>query len=106
MVDVLIPDCILHDILARLPTKSLLRFKCVSKHCNRLILDPYFIKLRARRMILLPVSPFHVLDDGNFPLDYESKLMFKLLFPFGNPKDKDIKCLGTVNRIVILVVKA
>ncbi|KAF3642591.1 hypothetical protein T459_33918 [Capsicum annuum] len=33
---------ILMDILKRLPVRSLLRFKCVSKYWNTLISDPYF----------------------------------------------------------------
>ncbi|XP_076946910.1 putative F-box protein At1g50880 [Bidens hawaiensis] len=42
---------ILYNILARLPGKPLLRFRCVSKHWNGLISDPYFMKSRSRRMI-------------------------------------------------------
>ncbi|PWA80166.1 F-box domain-containing protein [Artemisia annua] len=103
MVDVHIPDCILHNILDRLPTKDLARFKCVSKHWSRLIIDPYFLKFGSRRMILLIAagSPLHVVDP-----DDTSNLMFKLRFPFGNPKSKDVKCLGIFNGIAILVFKA
>ncbi|PWA44015.1 F-box domain-containing protein [Artemisia annua] len=46
-----VPEDILCKILANLPVKPLLQFKCVSKHWNRLISDPSF---RSRSMILLP----------------------------------------------------
>nr|XP_004250284.1 uncharacterized protein LOC101261682 isoform X2 [Solanum lycopersicum] len=36
------PEVILEDILSRLPVKSLLRFKCVSKFWETLISEPYF----------------------------------------------------------------
>lgn len=43
-------DClVLCDILSRLPVKSLMRFKCVSKRWERMITrDPYFINLQLR----------------------------------------------------------
>ncbi|GJR92256.1 F-box domain containing protein [Tanacetum coccineum] len=56
-------------------------------------------------MILLTGSPLRVLD-RNIPLEDTSNLMFKLRFPFGNPKGKDVKCLGTFNGIAVLVFKA
>lgn len=105
MVDAPLPDIILHDILARLPNKDLARFKCVSKHWSHLIMDPYFIKLRWHRIILLTGSPLHVLDE-KIPLEDTSNLMFKIRFPFGNPKGKDVKCLGISNGIAVLVFKA
>ncbi|KAK6243268.1 hypothetical protein QUC31_009677 [Theobroma cacao] len=38
------PEDLLLSILATLPTKSLLRFKCVSMHWPSLIINPYFIE--------------------------------------------------------------
>ncbi|XP_021283012.1 putative F-box protein At2g02030 [Herrania umbratica] len=38
------PEDLLLSILATLPTKSLLRFKCVSMHWRSLIINPYFIE--------------------------------------------------------------
>ncbi|XP_075673260.1 F-box/kelch-repeat protein At3g23880-like [Castanea sativa] len=38
-----VPDDVVEDILARLPMKSLTRFRCVSKSCNSIITDPIFI---------------------------------------------------------------
>ncbi|XP_062009190.1 putative F-box protein At3g52320 isoform X2 [Rosa rugosa] len=37
-------DCVIDDILSRLPAKSLLRFRCVCKAWRALISDPYFIR--------------------------------------------------------------
>ncbi|XP_076911429.1 F-box protein At4g22390-like [Bidens hawaiensis] len=48
-----LPEDIVFNILVRFPTKPLVRFKCLSKHWNRLISD-YFMKSRSRRMMLLP----------------------------------------------------
>ena len=39
----LVPDDVVEDILARLPVKSLTRFRCVSKSCNSIITDTTFI---------------------------------------------------------------
>ncbi|KAI3915380.1 hypothetical protein MKW92_001750 [Papaver armeniacum] len=41
-------DDVVCDILSRLPVKSLMRFKCVSKHWLSLIKDPYFRDLHFR----------------------------------------------------------
>uniref|UniRef100_A0A7N2MYS3 F-box domain-containing protein n=1 Tax=Quercus lobata TaxID=97700 RepID=A0A7N2MYS3_QUELO len=38
-----VPDDVVEDILARLPVKSLTRFRCVSKSCNSIITDTTFI---------------------------------------------------------------
>ncbi|KAI3793447.1 hypothetical protein L1987_36066 [Smallanthus sonchifolius] len=60
-------DDVLYNILGRLPGKPLLRLRCVSKHWNCLISDPYFMKSRSRRMILLPFTrprPLVVIDEN------------------------------------------
>ncbi|KAJ0795848.1 putative F-box domain-containing protein [Helianthus annuus] len=83
-----ISDDILYNILTRLPGKSLLRFRCVSKHWNTLISDPYFMNSRSRRMILLPFPrPLVVLDD-NIPLNYDTKI-YQRCGPFLPKRKKD-----------------
>nr|XP_043612082.1 F-box protein CPR1-like [Erigeron canadensis] len=79
-----LPDDILDNILARLPTKPLIRCRCVSKHWNHLIRDPNFIKsIRARRMIILVTSNKHLnLVDAN-------------VYP-------EVRVVGTINGIVVL----
>ncbi|KAI3989261.1 hypothetical protein MKX01_003964 [Papaver californicum] len=59
--DVNVDDDIVYEILSRLPVKSLMRFKCVSKHWHSIIhKDPYFIDLhlnqsKARTRLLVTV---------------------------------------------------
>ncbi|GJW10082.1 putative clathrin assembly protein [Tanacetum coccineum] len=70
MADVHTPDHILYNILARLPAKPLFRFRCVSKHWNCLIKDPYLMKLRSRcPMILLSNKNSLVAIDDNVHVD-------------------------------------
>ncbi|KAI3932043.1 hypothetical protein MKW92_048336, partial [Papaver armeniacum] len=42
-------DMLVYDILSRIPAKSLMRFKCVSKPWCSLIRDPYFVDLHFTR---------------------------------------------------------
>lgn len=47
-----LPQDILHQIFTRLPVKSIVRFKCVSKFFNSLISDPFFIDEHHRNQSL------------------------------------------------------
>nr|XP_043616165.1 uncharacterized protein LOC122588088 [Erigeron canadensis] len=55
--DIYVPDEIVNNILFRLPTKSLTRFRCVAKQWNRLISDPDLMKSLSRRKIFIPGQP-------------------------------------------------
>nr|GEV18107.1 hypothetical protein CTI12_AA135620 [Tanacetum cinerariifolium] len=93
MDEVYLPEEIIYMIVIQLPTKPLLRFQCVSKHWNSVISD--FIKLRSRRMILLPVGHPLAMDTTDYSL-------VKLGSPFGNSEflrflDQMIK--GTPDRV-------
>ncbi|XP_059635036.1 F-box protein CPR1-like [Cornus florida] len=44
-----LPNDVVMDILSRLPVKSLVRFKCVSKSWLTLFTDPYFVKMHLNR---------------------------------------------------------
>ncbi|XP_076957340.1 putative F-box protein At3g16210 [Bidens hawaiensis] len=96
-----IADDVLHNILARLPGKPLLRFRCVSKHWNGLISDPYFMKSRSRRMILLQFTrplvaidvneAHHAVELPHSPLEHEEE-------------NTQVSIVGTLNGIVLLAL--
>ncbi|PIA50002.1 hypothetical protein AQUCO_01300619v1 [Aquilegia coerulea] len=48
-MSIVLPDEIIEDILSRLPVKSLLRFRCVSKSWCAIIRNPYFVKMHHDR---------------------------------------------------------
>ncbi|XP_042515312.1 F-box protein CPR1-like [Macadamia integrifolia] len=48
-----LPEDLIIDILSRLPVKSLLRFRCVSKPWCTLITDPSFIKMHLNRSLAI-----------------------------------------------------
>ncbi|XP_024992113.1 putative F-box protein At3g16210 [Cynara cardunculus var. scolymus] len=102
MADIHIPDLLLHNILTRLPAKSLLRFRCVSTHWNHLISDPYFLKSRSRPMILLPKPPDQLYALNKLPVDDDAPLVVNLLDP---PLEYHrFTIVGTFNGIVLLVL--
>ncbi|KAI3705235.1 hypothetical protein L1987_75469 [Smallanthus sonchifolius] len=57
-----LPEDIVFNIFSQIPTKPLLRLRCVSKDWNRMILD-HITKSRSRRMILLPFKPLQAIDN-------------------------------------------
>ena len=44
-----LPNDVVFDILNRLPVKSIVQFRCVSKACNSIITDPIFITTHIDR---------------------------------------------------------
>ncbi|XP_014502889.1 F-box/kelch-repeat protein At3g23880-like [Vigna radiata var. radiata] len=54
--EIFFPDDLIIEILSWLPLKSVMRFKCVSKSWNSLIIDPYFVKLHRKRSIILQME--------------------------------------------------
>ncbi|KAF1877694.1 hypothetical protein Lal_00040412 [Lupinus albus] len=61
-------EYLVHEILLRLPVKSLLRFKCVSKQWLALISEPYFCNSHTLRLYrtsrVFPSSILHALSDS------------------------------------------
>ncbi|KAF8016030.1 hypothetical protein BT93_H1552 [Corymbia citriodora subsp. variegata] len=69
-----IMEDIVIDMLSRLPVKSLMRFKCVSKRWQSLISDQHFAKLCLQRLLLENITPSQKIIQSN-PLqtiDYEA----------------------------------
>lgn len=73
-----IPPEVITDILSRLPVKSLLRFRCVSKSFKTLIDSPKFIQAHLKQQELKPNSDLklilkaHNKADNLFSLDFTS----------------------------------
>ncbi|XP_076890988.1 F-box protein CPR1-like [Bidens hawaiensis] len=108
-----VSDDILRNILARLPGKPLLRFKSASKHWNRLISDPNFMKSRSRRMIILPFPRPLVVIDDNVPAEDEAHSMVKIPSPFKHripsplayqDEGTEVSIVGTLNGIVLMAL--
>ena len=94
-----LPEDIVLKIFAKLPTKPLVRLKCLSKHWNHLISDPYFMEsIRSRQMTLLAIRSFYTMDNRDHSIA-------KLCSPFRNSKIKDVFIAGTFNGIVLIILK-
>ncbi|XP_071713416.1 F-box/kelch-repeat protein At3g06240-like [Rutidosis leptorrhynchoides] len=94
-----LPEDIIRNILARMPTKPLVRFKCISRNWNLMISDPNFMSSRSRRMILFPAYPFYAIDTAILRHnDTMIKLHSSQIFKNGR-----LCCfVGTLNGIVVL----
>ncbi|XP_071727053.1 F-box/kelch-repeat protein At3g23880-like [Rutidosis leptorrhynchoides] len=99
---VLFPDEIVLRILGRLPTKPLVRFQCVSKHWNRMIKDPYLMKFRSPKHILVS------LDNSLHLIENTSNSILNRYCPtedvcdWDNNYEKLVFVIGTINGIVVL----
>ncbi|KAI3783308.1 hypothetical protein L1987_42386 [Smallanthus sonchifolius] len=102
------PDDIIRDILSRLPVKSLLQFRCVSKHFRSIISDAHFIKshlkkaesLSTHHRILVPSYPLLSLNYNLSPTDINASVEHNC--PFLNPRNV-IKILGSCNGLVCII---
>nr|GEV62443.1 hypothetical protein [Tanacetum cinerariifolium] len=82
---------------------SFLRSRCLSRHWNRLISDPYSMKSRSRHLIFPPI-PLHDLDD-NVPFDNTDLSMINLLSSFETLRKKEATIVGSFNGVVLMVIK-
>ncbi|KAF5770568.1 putative F-box domain-containing protein [Helianthus annuus] len=105
MANVYIGDDVLRSILARLPGKPLLRFRCASKHWNRLISDPYFMKSRSRRMVLFPLLKPLVAIDENVPVEDNTHSMVRIPPPLEPELVSELTIVGTFSGIVLLAIR-
>ncbi|KAM0834503.1 hypothetical protein ACQ4PT_063561 [Festuca glaucescens] len=81
-----LPEELLLEILIRLPVKSLLRFKCVSKAWRREISDPSFIRSNLQfsasrweqnpSLLITPHTLDRVVQGENWPTTFSSNIRF------------------------------
>ncbi|KAF5758229.1 putative F-box domain-containing protein [Helianthus annuus] len=97
-------DDIVWNILARLPAKPLLRFRCVSTQWSSVLTEPNFMKFRSRKTIILPQLETLQLIDDNVPIDDTSNSIVSRRYPLENllRKYQRPQVMGTFNWIVLL----
>ncbi|KAG5614085.1 hypothetical protein H5410_013909 [Solanum commersonii] len=95
-----IPQDITIQIFSCLPAKSLMRFKCVSKFYNTIVLEPYFADIRSsnyskiNRVIgCLGDGLYSIEEDGNATKSYQLDNFDKLCHHF----DRVSNCFGYDN---------
>ncbi|XP_043698614.1 F-box/kelch-repeat protein At3g06240-like [Telopea speciosissima] len=96
-----LPFEIIREILSRLPVKSLLRFRCVSKDWRSLISDPFFISQHLRRSS--EKNPSVCLTDGPlFTITFDgSSTATRVDIPFKGLVD-EVEIVGSCNGLLCL----
>ncbi|XVE81976.1 hypothetical protein DITRI_Ditri15bG0109800 [Diplodiscus trichospermus] len=96
---------IIEDILSRLPVKSLLRFKCVSRSWNALISSPSFARLhfeRASGTKILTSTP-----SGLKLLEYETCFGGEIRLDFPPRKqDNRVRIMGSCHGLVAVALES
>ncbi|XP_071736982.1 F-box/kelch-repeat protein At3g06240-like [Rutidosis leptorrhynchoides] len=100
-----LPDEIVVNILARLPPKPLIRFRCVSKYWQSMLMDPYFMKLRSRKIIVLFLGKTLQFIDINVPTDDRTYSIFECSSPLEQLglKQTCAQVIGSFNGLVVMV---
>ncbi|KAL4600510.1 hypothetical protein ACB092_11G203700 [Castanea dentata] len=107
-----LPEEVVLEILHRLPVKSLIRFRCVSKSWNSLITNPAFInshfssnssnsnKLIVRHCVDKPyLERYKLIDDNN---DSSSDQIQHIDFPLTSSRINHFMLIGSVNGLFSL----
>ncbi|KAL6220227.1 hypothetical protein ACLB2K_007983 [Fragaria x ananassa] len=107
-----IPEDIIVDILSRLPIKSLIRGRCVSKRWGSIVSDPQFAKVQfkvasqqkpsSRRLLLCNVYQTESIDLETRLCSGANFWGSKLTLPFKKPKYNDKRALGSCDGLVCL----
>ncbi|XP_050378217.1 F-box/kelch-repeat protein At3g23880-like [Argentina anserina] len=105
-----VPEDIVVDILSRLPVKSLIRFRRVSKRWRSIVSDPQFAKLQFQNTTQGRRRLVYLLDDSNIEtLDLEPPSRWwasirKLTCPFEHEDQKRhrVMVVGSCNGLVCL----
>lgn len=102
-----LPDAIITDILYRLPVKTLLRFRCVSKQLRSIIDDPDFVNLHLqyqssnRQKLIFECKPP---EPNLFFLDLDViENVFKVEPPFENSR---VRLLGSCDGLLAVSFRA
>ncbi|XP_043693194.1 F-box protein CPR1-like [Telopea speciosissima] len=102
-----LPEDLIADILSRLPVKSLLRFRCVSKPWCALITDPAFVKMHLNRSLATNSNLNLILINSSFNLysvdldAWEQQAAVKLHLPLKSPNYK-AKIVGSCNGLLCI----
>ncbi|XP_071740737.1 F-box/kelch-repeat protein At3g06240-like [Rutidosis leptorrhynchoides] len=99
MASDIVSDEIVLNILAKLPTKSLVRFRCVSRYWRCMLMEPYFIKLRSHKNIILSVNTENLdfINGGN------TYSIFKQCYPLDHLRRTTANLIGSFNGLVLMV---
>ncbi|KAK9949272.1 hypothetical protein M0R45_004805 [Rubus argutus] len=112
-----LPEDIIVQILYRLPVKSLVRFKCVSKRWSSIVSDPQFAKSQfkftserktlSHRLLLSTVpqweSQLESLDLQTLSFEDDASVR-KLTYPFKEPGGCAVKILASCNGMVFVAL--
>ncbi|XP_071687817.1 F-box/kelch-repeat protein At3g06240-like [Rutidosis leptorrhynchoides] len=101
-----LPDEIVLNILARLPTKPLLRFRCVSRYWLRMLMDPYFMKLRSHKNIILHINRENLyFIDSNVSTNDSTYSVFTRCYPLEDLHTirPFARLIGSFNGLVLIV---
>ncbi|XP_071687807.1 F-box/kelch-repeat protein At3g06240-like [Rutidosis leptorrhynchoides] len=99
MVVTFLPDEIIINILARLPAKPLVRFRCVSKYWHCMLMEPYFMNLRSRKAIILAINKGYL---DFIDVDNNNYTTFKRRYPL--EYSTGARVIGSFNGLVLMVI--